>query len=37
MWNETKKIWRSPYSLGVSVEAELGRLVGIEDNVVVES
>jgi len=35
--NETKKIVEIAHSLGVSVEAELGRLVGIEDNVLVES
>lgn len=34
---ETKKIVEIAHSLGVSVEAELGRLVGIEDNVAVES
>ncbi|KUK81668.1 MAG: Fructose-1,6-bisphosphate aldolase, class II [Mesotoga prima] len=34
---ETKKMVEIAHSLGVSVEAELGRLVGIEDNVVVES
>ncbi|MBN2218735.1 MAG: class II fructose-1,6-bisphosphate aldolase [Kosmotogaceae bacterium] len=34
---ETKRIVEIAHSLGVSVEAELGRLVGIEDNVVVES
>ncbi|ACR80341.1 class II fructose-1,6-bisphosphate aldolase [Kosmotoga olearia] len=32
---ETKKIVEIAHSVGVSVEAELGRLVGIEDNVVV--
>ncbi|RAM63348.1 tagatose-bisphosphate aldolase [Mesotoga sp. SC_3PWM13N19] len=34
---ETKKMVEIAHSLGVSVEAELGRLVGIEDNVAVES
>jgi fructose-bisphosphate aldolase class II len=34
---ETKKMVEIAHSVGVSVEAELGRLVGIEDNVVVES
>ncbi|AKI96938.1 class II fructose-1,6-bisphosphate aldolase [Kosmotoga pacifica] len=32
----TKKIVEIAHSVGVSVEAELGRLVGIEDNVIVE-
>jgi len=34
---ETKKMVEIAHSVGVSVEAELGRLVGIEDNVMVES
>lgn len=34
---ETKKMVEIAHSVGVSVEAELGRLVGIEDNVVVQS